>query len=83
MIWNITLSMRRWREVSDFATRKFRFTLGIFQVEKKIMEQWYYYERIALLRPVNSAKGKSIVSHLQATSHEAISSNHKDILPMM
>jgi len=28
MTWNITLRMRRWRKVSDFACQKFRLTPG-------------------------------------------------------
>jgi len=28
MTWNITLRMRRWREVSDFASQKIRLTSG-------------------------------------------------------
>jgi len=29
LIWNITLRMRRWREVSDFSSQKFRLTPGV------------------------------------------------------
>jgi len=37
MTWNITLYMRSWREVSDFASQKFRLTLAFTQQLKHFM----------------------------------------------
>jgi len=43
MTWNITLRMRRWREVSDFASRKFRLTLVYTQL-------WFLMKNTRCLR---------------------------------